>query len=65
MENNLTLEKVLLVCNRYSELLRLARATFVSTTGYSQKDEEEKFDNSEKFAEKSSPFLVLFVFGKL
>ena len=41
MENNSTLEKILLVCKRNTELLRLEEAT-----------EEEKFDNSEKFAEK-------------
>ena len=48
MENNRTLEKVLLVCNRNAELLRLVGATFNSKV-----DEEEKFHNSEKFAEKN------------
>ena len=41
----------LLECNRNAELLRLVGASF---DGFSQKDEEEKFDNSEKLA-------VLFV----
>ena len=52
MENNSALEKILLVFNRNAELLRLVGATFY---GFSQKDDEEKFDHSEK------PFFVLFV----
>ena len=48
MANNSTFEKVLLVCNRNAKLLRLLGVTF----GFSQKDEKEKFDNSEMFAEK-------------
>ena len=44
MKNNSKLKQVLLVCNRTDELLRLVGATF----GFSQKNEEEKFDNSEK-----------------
>ena len=60
MENISTLEKVLLLCNRNAELLRLVGATFKS--GFAQKDEEEKFDNSEKLAEKRLPFFFyLFV----
>ena len=46
MENNSKFGKVLLVFNRNAELLR-----------FSQKD-DEKFDNSVKFAEKK---MVLFV----
>ena len=53
MENNSTLEKMF---NRNAELLQ---------SGFSQKDDEEKFYHSEKFAEKKAfclwPFLVLFV----
>ena len=56
MENNSTLEKILLVFNRTAELLRLVGATF-----YSKKDDEEKFDHSEKFAEKKA-FAYVFSF---
>ena len=52
MENNSTLEKVLLVCNRKAELLQLVGATFDYKVSFPQEDEEEKFDNSVKFAEK-------------
>ena len=52
MENNSTLEEVLLVRNRNVELLRLVSGTFDSKSGFSQKDDEEKLDNSVKFAEK-------------
>ena len=66
MENNSTLEKILLVVNRNAELLRLVGATFYSQSGFSQKDDEEKFDHSEKFAEKKAfaygHFLFYFVF---
>ena len=44
MENNSTLEKILLVFNR----------NFLFQSGFSQKDDEEKFDHSEKFAEKKA-----------
>ena len=53
MENNSTMEKVLLACDRNAKLLRLIGATFDFKV-----DEEEKFDNSEKFAEKSLPLFV-------
>ena len=49
IENNSTLEKGLIVCNRNAELLRLVEASLIPKW---QEDEEEKFDNSEKFAEK-------------
>ena len=52
MENNSMLKKVLLVCNKNAELLRLVGATFESKV-------EEKFDNSEKFAENK---FVIFYF---
>ena len=42
MENNSTLEKILLVFNRNAELLRLVGATF------------DSIDHSEKFAEKNA-----------
>ena len=45
MENNSTLEKILLVFNRYAELLQ-----FLFQSGFFKKDDEEKFDHSEKFA---------------
>ena len=47
IENNSTLEKGLIVCNRNAELLRLVEASLIPKW---QEDEEEKFDNSEKFA---------------
>ena len=46
-ENSSTLEKILLVFNRNAELLR-------PQSGFSQKDDEEKFNHSEKFAEKKA-----------
>ena len=49
MENNSILEQVLLVFDRNAELL--------------QKDQEEKFDNSEKFAEKK--FAISFCLSLL
>ena len=52
MSNNSTLEKVFLVCNRNAKLLRLVGAAFDAKSGFSQRDKDEKFDNSEKFAEK-------------
>ena len=48
MENNSTLENILLVLNRNAELLRLVGATFDAKV----MDKEEKFHNSEKFTEK-------------
>ena len=53
MENNLTLEKILLVFNRNAELLRLVGATFYSKVA-DEVGDEEKFDHSEKFAEKKA-----------
>ena len=61
MENNSTLEKILLVFNRNAELLRLVGATFYSKVAFSQKDDEEKFDHSEKFAEKKILCFIYFV----
>ena len=46
MENNSTLEKVLLACKRNG------RSNYYYQTAFSQKDEEEKFDNSEKLEGK-------------
>ena len=60
MENNSTLEKILLVFNRNSELLRLVEGSnFSFQSGFSQKDDEEKFDLSEKFAEKKAIFCFI------
>ena len=59
MENNSTLEKILLMFNRNAELLRLVGATFVFQSGFSQKDDDEKFDHSEKFAEKKAIFCFI------
>ena len=52
MENNSMLEKVLLECNRNTELL----ASWFQSD-FSPMDEEEKFDNSEKFTEKTIAIL--------
>ena len=53
MENNSTLRRVLLVCNRNAELLRLVEDNFwFQSVRNATKDEKEKFDNSEKFTEK-------------
>ena len=65
MSNNSTLEKVFLVCNRNAKLLRLVGAAFDAKSGFSQKDKDEKFDNSEKFAEKKFVKYQLKMFGKL
>ena len=56
MENNSTLEKVGkgLVCNRNAELLQLMGATLNSKVASTSRMRKNKFDNSEKFAEKSS-----------
>ena len=60
MENNSTLEKVLLVCNRNRQILWLVGATFQS--GFSQKVEEEKCENSEKFVIFCFIYLLLLTF---
>ena len=39
----------------------ISRSNFPFQSGFPQKDEEEKFDNSEKFPKTSLPFFVLFV----
>ena len=35
----------------------VSRSNFLFQSGFSQKDDEEKFDHSEKFAEKKGHFL--------
>ena len=46
MENNSTLEKVLLVCSSNAELLRIVGATLDSKAAFlPQKYEEEKLEN--------------------
>ena len=55
MENNSTLEKILLAFNKNTELLRLVGATFYSkVASVSQKDDEEKLDHSRKYAERKA-----------
>ena len=43
----------------------MSRSNFLFQSGFSQKDDEEKFNHSAKFAEKKAfalwPFFVLFV----
>ena len=64
MENNSTLEKALLVCNRNAELLRLVEATFYSKVASLRRlmIRREKFDHSEKFAEKKALAYGHFLF---
>ena len=57
MENNLTLENVLQ--ERWA--VTVSRSNFWFQTGFPQKDEEEKFVNSEKFAEKKFAIFISFV----
>ena len=54
MENNLTLENILLVYNRNAELLRLVAATFYSKVASFRRMMKKNFDLSEKFAEKKA-----------
>ena len=60
MENNSTLEKILL-----RRAVAVSRSNFLFQSGFSQKDHKEKFDHSEKFGEKKAfaygHFFVLFV----
>ena len=45
---------VLVVIISRKNLLKKWKTTFYSNSGFSQKDDEEKFDHSEKFAEKKA-----------
>ena len=47
MENNSTLEKE-------RRAVAVSRSNFLFQSGFSQKDDEEKCDHSEKFAEKKA-----------
>ena len=51
MENSSRLEKVLLVAVS-GRAVAVSRSNFSFQTGFCQKDEEEKLNYSEKFAEK-------------
>ena len=51
MKNNSTLEKILLVERR---AVAVSRSNLLFQRAFSQKDDEEKFDHSEKFAEKKA-----------
>ena len=53
MENNSTLEKILL-----RRAVAVSRSNFLFQSGFSQKDHKEKFDHTEKFAEK-----IAFAYG--
>ena len=53
MVNNSTWEKVLLVCNRNAELLRLVVETVGSKVAFLRRMRKKKIDNSEMFAEKN------------
>ena len=58
MKNNSTLEKVLLVCNKNAELLRLVGATFNFNTDSLRRMWQKNFINSEKFAEEKFTILL-------
>ena len=61
MENNSTLEKVLLVCNRNTELLRLVGATFDIKVASLRKMIKKNLVILESLQKKSWQFFVLFV----
>ena len=61
MENNLTLEKVLLGCNRNAELLRLVGATFDSKLGFLRRMRKKNVLVLKGLQNKSLTFFVLFV----
>ena len=61
MENNSTLWKGLTSVDQEPRAVVVSRSNFWFQSVFPQKDEEEKFDNFEKFAEKSLPFFILFV----
>ena len=56
MVNNLRLDKVLLVCNRNAELLRLVEATFDSKVAFHRRKEKKNL-----ILLKSLPIFVLFL----
>ena len=55
------LEKVLLVCNSYAELLRLVKATFGYKEASLKRIMKKHMIILKSFAEKTLPFFVLFV----
>ena len=61
MDNNSTLEKFLLVCNRNDKLLRLVGATFDSKVASFTRMRKKILIILKKLQKKSSPFFVLFV----
>ena len=62
MENNSTLEKVLLVCNRNVELLRLVGATFDAKVASLRRMRKKNLIILKSLQKKSLPFFVLFVY---
>ena len=60
MENNSTLEKVLLVCNRNAELLQVVGATFDSKVASLRRIRKKNLIILKSFQKKSSPLIVLF-----
>ena len=61
MENNPTLEKVFLVCNRNAEPSRLLAATFDSKVAFLRRMRKKNLIILKSLQKKSLPFLVLFV----
>ena len=62
MENNLTLKKVLLVCNRNAEQLRLVGATFNYKMASLRRFRKKNLIILKSLQKKCLPFIVLFVF---
>ena len=65
MDNNSTLEKVLLMCNRNADLLQLVEATLDSKVASFRRMTKKKFDNSEKFAQKVFAVFCFICFSLL
>ena len=64
MENKLKLTKVLLVCNRNAELLRLVRATFDSKLAFLRRMRKKNFIILKSLQKKSLPFFC-FIYVSL
>ena len=61
MENNSTLEKVLLVCNRNTKRLRLVETAFDSKVVYLRRMRKKNLIILKGLQSKSLPFFILFV----
>ena len=61
IENNSTLENVLLVCNRNAELLQLVDATFDCKVASLRRMRKKNMVILKSLQKNSSPFFILFV----